>query len=437
MKAIIMAGGEGTRLRPVSDGIPKPMVPLLGRPVLEHIINLLRSHGITEICLTLKYMPAEITEYFGDGSALGIALTYRVESTPLGTAGGIRSCMDFIGNEDFLVISGDAACDFDLSALIGEHMKKLCAVTMALHEHPEPLAYGTVLTDAGARVLRFIEKPEWPQVITDLVNTGIYVISPQVMSRIPESTPFDFAKELFPRLMEEGEIIRGVRLDGYWCDIGAPAAYHRCVMDALDGKIALVPPLSATQIPTGVKIIPPVFIGPRVRFGASAFIGPNVSIEGHSFIGSGAKIEHSVLLNTFIENGVELTGVTCCPGSVVPRETRPAAGSVIARREYSPPSPPLPAPIRTPNPRTIDSTDCSRSVASPNRAKTMRLLSESFLPLGADFGDGLSIKTKKGTVRIAPAPDRDAIIIEARAQSPSLSGDLASEYENVVRNAAL
>ena len=437
MKAIIMAGGEGTRLRPVSDGIPKPMVPLLGRPALEHIIVLLRSHGITDICLTLKYMPTKITEYFGDGSALGVALTYRVETAPLGTAGGVRSCMDFIGDEDFLVISGDAACDFDLSALIAEHRRNPCAVTMALREHPEPSAYGTVLTDKDARVLRFIEKPEWPQVITDLVNTGIYVISPRAMSRVPESTPFDFAKELFPRLMKEGEIIRGIRLDGYWCDIGAPAAYHRCVMDALEGKITLPPPTGGAEIPEGIEIIMPVFIGPEVRFGGSAVIGPNVSLEGRSFVGAGAKIEGSVVLDSFVGDSAELRGITCCPGSVVPQGARPDGGSVIARLGYDPPPPPHVAPIQAPNPRPVAPTNCSRSVASPNRARTMRLLSESFLPLGADFGDGLLIKTRRGNVRISPAADSAAIVIEAQTQNAVLSRELAAEFENVVRNTAL
>lgn len=237
MKAVILAGGKGTRLRAVTGDLPKPMAPLVGKPVMERIIELLRSNGYHEICAALCYHPAAIQSHFGDGSALGVRLEYRLETQPHGTAGSVRACADFYGDEDFLVISGDAACDFDLRALMDRHRQADAAVTMALYPNAEPLQYGLVLQDRQGRVRHFIEKPDWEHVVTDMVNTGIYVLSPQAMAYVPEDQPFDFAKDLFPLLLESGETILGVPMDGYWCDIGTPRAYYQCNLDLLNGTL--------------------------------------------------------------------------------------------------------------------------------------------------------------------------------------------------------
>ncbi len=234
-----MAGGEGRRLKSVTGDLPKPMVSLLGKPLMERVIDLLKKCGIDEICAALRFNPAPILAHFGDGENFGVTLRWRIEETPLGTAGGVKNCMDFVGDEDFLVMSGDAACDFDLRELISDHEASGAAVTMALYEDDEPLRYGCVVPDSSGAVRGFIEKPNWERVVTDLVNTGIYVISPRAMAYVPENEPFDFAKDLFPLLMERGEQIRGVAMPGYWCDIGTPRAYHRCCLDALDGKLKL------------------------------------------------------------------------------------------------------------------------------------------------------------------------------------------------------
>ena len=239
MKAIIMAGGEGKRLKPITGSTPKPLVPLCGRPVMEHIILLLRRHGITDICATLKYRPDDIKNYFGSGEKLGVRLEYRIEQTALGTAGGVKNCADFYGSEDFLVISGDAACDIDLSKLIAEHQRRSPAATIALCPEPEPLRYGLALCDREGFIRSFIEKPDWRHVVTNLVNTGIYIISPRAMEHGPENEEFDFAKDLFPRLLDEGEKLLGVPCDGYWCDIGTPKSYYECCADALSGKLKI------------------------------------------------------------------------------------------------------------------------------------------------------------------------------------------------------
>ena len=233
MKAIIMAGGEGKRLKPITGSTPKPLVPLCGRPVMEHIILLLRRHGITDICAALKYRPDDIKNYFGSGEKLGVRLEYRVEQTALGTAGGVKNCADFY------VISGDAACDIDLSKLIAEHQRRSPAATIALCPEPEPLRYGLALCDREGFIRSFIEKPDWRHVVTNLVNTGIYIISPRAMEHVPENEEFDFAKDLFPRLLDEGEKLLGVPCDGYWCDIGTPKSYYECCADALSGKLKI------------------------------------------------------------------------------------------------------------------------------------------------------------------------------------------------------
>ena len=245
-----MAGGEGTRLKSVTGDTPKPMAKLCGKPVLEHILALLRRNGFERACLALRYRPEVIEEYFGDGSRFGMKLEYHVETAELGTAGCVRACAGFYGGEDFLVISGDCACDFDLRALAEAHLSRRPAVTMALACHDSPLQYGTVLTDREGHVVSFIEKPAWERVVSDLVNTGIYVLSPAAMELVPtDGTPCDFAKDLFPALLEGRRTILGLPLEGYWCDIGTPRAYHQCNLDALDGRLRLDTPSEPAPAP--------------------------------------------------------------------------------------------------------------------------------------------------------------------------------------------
>ena len=242
MKAILLAGGQGRRLRSITGKLPKPMVPLVGVPVLDRLLELLRRSGFTDVCATLCYRPEVIQEHCGDGSGYGVHLRYRIETEPRGTAGAVRACSDFYGRDDFLVISGDAACSFDLLRLYRQHQSSGAAVTVALYPDAEPLQYGLVLQDRQGYVRHFIEKPDWPHVVTDLVNTGIYIVSPRAMTYVPEDTPFDFAKNLFPLLLAANEPILGVPMDGYWCDIGTPRAYYRCCLDVLDGRLSPAPP---------------------------------------------------------------------------------------------------------------------------------------------------------------------------------------------------
>ncbi|MDR3209905.1 MAG: NTP transferase domain-containing protein, partial [Oscillospiraceae bacterium] len=238
MKAVVLAGGLGTRLRPLTDTIPKPMAPIGGQPVLAHIFRLLARAGVTDTVVTLRYMPEKIRDYFGESFA-GIRLTYRVEAVPRGTAGAVRDCADFLGDADFLVISGDCVCDFDLSELVAFHRARGAEATLALTENAAPTEYGIVVTDADGRVLHMIEKPAWEGVVTDCVNTGIYVLSPDILPLIPETGESDFSRAIFPQLLREGRRLYGAAQSGYWCDIGTPEAYRACLDDAENGRIRL------------------------------------------------------------------------------------------------------------------------------------------------------------------------------------------------------
>src|SRR4051794_33135066 len=238
MKAVVMAGGEGTRLRPLTSNQPKPMVPIVGKPCMEHIVELLRDHGFDEVVVTLAFMPQAIRSYFGDGEALGVKIEYSVEDTPLGTAGSVKQAEGAL-QETFLVISGDALCDVDLGALLDFHREKQAAVTIGLKSVDNPLEFGIVVTDEDGRVERFLEKPSWSQVFSDTINTGIYVMEPEVLRHIPPGESYDFSSQLFPLLLEMGRPLYGFVLDGYWQDIGNLDQYRQANFDALGERVRL------------------------------------------------------------------------------------------------------------------------------------------------------------------------------------------------------
>lgn len=337
MKAVILAGGEGTRLRPLSCDTPKPMTNLFDRPVMEHTINLLKKHGITDIAATLCYMPRVFEEYFGDGSRLGVSLRYYYEDVPLGTAGGVAACRDFLDG-DFLVISGDAVCDFDFAPLFEFHKRNHAEVTVVLSRQSNPLGYGLVLTDQAGRVERFIEKPSWDSVFTDTANTGIYILSPSVLKDVPAGQKYDFAHDLFPKLLAEGRAVYAVAADGYWCDIGNCDAYLTCVRDALAGRVKLeLPPAehgvrSLSPIPLDVVISAPVYIGQNVTIGEGARIGPYAVLGEGSKVGRDARVTGSVVNGAVIGRGARLRDSILCRGVKVGDGAVLQSGCVIGEK---------------------------------------------------------------------------------------------------------
>ena len=337
MKAVILAGGEGTRLRPLTLERPKPMVPLFGRPVLEHILLLLRKNGFDQVALSLRYLPQVIQDYFGDGSAWGMELHYFVEQDPLGTAGGVKAAEEFIGDEDFLVFSGDCVCDFDLRECCARHKARKAAVTLLLHRERDPLEYGLVQLDQDNRVERFLEKPGWGEVFTNLVNTGIYFLSPAVLKQIPADTAYDFSRELFPKLLEKGTPLYGDTPYGYWRDMGDTGAYLQAAADALDGKVKLdllLPQLRAgvwcaSPLPESCAVVPPCWIAERVTIGESCLIGPHTVLEQGTFLGDRTVAQRSVLLGCAVGTSSTLHGAILCEDSSVGSGCTLAQGSVL------------------------------------------------------------------------------------------------------------
>jgi mannose-1-phosphate guanylyltransferase / phosphomannomutase len=275
VKAVVMAGGEGTRLRPLTSNQPKPMVPIVGKPCMEHIVELLKEHGFDDIVVTLAFMPQAIRGYFGAGESQGVSIRYSVEESPMGTAGSVKLAEGVL-DEPFLVISGDALCDIDLGALVGFHREKEALVTIGLKSVDNPLEFGIVVTDDDGRIERFLEKPSWGQVFTDTINTGIYVLDPEVLRHVPEGQPFDFSKELFPLLLEMGRPLYGYIADGYWQDIGNLDQFKQANFDALDEKVALNV--------AGIKLRGNVWVGEGVE------LADLESVEGPAFIGNYCRI---------------------------------------------------------------------------------------------------------------------------------------------------
>ncbi|MRS12451.1 MAG: mannose-1-phosphate guanyltransferase [Actinobacteria bacterium] len=339
MKAVVMAGGEGTRLRPLTSMRPKPMVPIVNQPVMEHILGLVKHHGMNEVVATLAFMPQVIEDYFGDGEEWGMDVTYAVEETPLGTAGSVRNAADALA-EPFVVISGDALTDINLTEVIDFHKQKGGAVTIALKRVPDPLEFGVVITDEGGKIERFLEKPSWGQVFSDTINTGIYVVDPLVFDFIPEGKPYDFSSELFPLLMKNGYDLYGCVVEGYWADVGSLDGYIDVHRDILDGKAMIYVPGARTKddvwvgpgadIDPSASIASKVVIGANTKVRAGAKLGPYTIIGDNCLVGADAEISHSIIWNdAFIGKNTQVNGAVLCRSVDVRAGSRVGQGAVI------------------------------------------------------------------------------------------------------------
>jgi mannose-1-phosphate guanylyltransferase/phosphomannomutase len=293
-----MAGGEGTRLRPLTSNQPKPMVPVAGKPCLEHIFELVRRHGITNVVATLAYMPQVIRGYFGEGSHLGVELDYSVEEVPAGTAGSVKLLEHYL-DETFLVVSGDAVTDMNLGAFLRFHRESGAAATLALKRVPDPLEFGVVITGEDGRIERFLEKPSWGEVFSDTINTGIYALEPEILRDIPPDESFDFSKDLFPLLLGKGVPLYGWIADGYWQDIGNITQFQEANRDALDGEVEL-------EIP-GVRLRDNVYVGEGSlaenieQIQGPAVIGNYCSIDETASIGRYTVLGSNVMVKEFCE----------------------------------------------------------------------------------------------------------------------------------------
>ncbi len=304
-----MAGGFGTRLRPLTLGLPKPMVPIANRPMMEHVVALLRKHGFDEIRSLLYFQPEAISGYFGDGSEFGVSMDYLLSKDDYGTAGSVRSASDFIGSDRILVISGDVLTDFDLTEAVKFHQDRKSMATMLLTHMENPRQYGVVITDKSGRITRFLEKPTWGEVFSDKINTGIYILEPEVVNMIPHQKFYDFSKDLFPRLLKDDSPMYGYTADGYWRDVGNIQEYMRAHMDILDGIVKL--DLSLNQLAhkgatlwvgKNQEVDDSVDFNGVVILGDGVTVGPNASLSNcvigeKTAIGESVTISESVVWN--------------------------------------------------------------------------------------------------------------------------------------------
>ena len=334
-----MSGGNGTRLRPLTCDLPKPMVPIFNKPVMEYGIELLRKHNIDEIAVTLHYLPNVIMDYFGDGSKFDVKINYYIEDTPLGTGGSVRNVEDFL-DSTIVVISGDAFTNIDIQKAYGFHREKGSKATLILKREPVPLEYGIVITEDDGKIIRFLEKPSWGEVFSDTINTGIYILEPEVFNNYKKGQNFDFSKDLFPKLLEDGVPMYGYIADEYWCDVGDLNSYIQTHIDILEDEknhILIGKNMSngiwvgeGTIIEKNTRIYPPVYIGKNSIVKSFAVIEPYTVIGDNCFIGEGTSIKRSIIWdNVSILNDCEIRKSVLCNDIKVDEKVRIFDSSAI------------------------------------------------------------------------------------------------------------
>ncbi len=340
MKAMVMAAGAGTRLHPLTFSVPKPLVPIANRPVLEYTIENLRRHGITDVVLNLHNHPQMIRNHFKDGSRWGVRIQYSFEPQLLGTAGGVKKVSSLLKGDTFLIMSGDGLTDIDLTELVAFHRQRRAIGTLALKNVDSRFEYGVTLTGAQGRVTRFIEKPTWSDVFSSQVNTGIYVFEPSVLAQIPPRKTYDFGKELWPKLLKNRARIFGQVINAYWCDVGNLSEYRRAQRDVLDGKVRLPFPGrmirpsiwvdEGTVIDRSVALEAPSLIGKNCQIGRGSRIGAYTVIGNDARIGRNVTLRNCILWNNVrVDNHVSLENCIIGHGARVTENISVYEGAVI------------------------------------------------------------------------------------------------------------
>jgi mannose-1-phosphate guanylyltransferase / phosphomannomutase len=333
-----MAGGEGTRLRPLTYNQPKPMIPMANRALMEHVVALLKRHGFSDVVVTVGFQANAIQNYFGNGAEFGVRMVYASEEAPLGTAGSVRNAMQQL-DEPFVVISGDVLTDIDLSAIVDFHNEKKALATMALRSVPNPLEFGIVITREDGTIERFLEKPSWGQVFSDTINAGIYVFEPDIFDFIGPGE-VDFSSDVFPRLAADGHMLYGYVTDGYWEDIGTLEAYARAHQDILDGRVAV--DMHGFALRKGIWLGEGAEVDPKAEIRGPALIGDYCTVESGATlgeytvlgrnvrVGADAYVERAVVHdNAYLGPGVRLRGCTIGRRSDLRRGSRIEQGVVV------------------------------------------------------------------------------------------------------------
>lgn len=339
MKGIIMSGGIGTRLRPLTCQLPKPMVPIFNKPVMEYGIALLKKHGIDDIAVTLSYLPNNVIDYFQDGSKCDANIKYYIEDRPLGTGGSVKNAKEFLYST-IIVISGDAFTNIDFKKACDFHKEKGSKATLILKKEPIPLEYGVVVTDDNDRIIRFLEKPSWGEVFSDTINTGIYILEPEIFDYYEQGENFDFSKDLFPRLLKDNIPMYGYVAEEYWSDVGDINSYVQTHFDVLsdEKKHYLLGKEQeegiwigeGTIIEKGAKIYPPAYIGSYSLIGEGAIIEPYTVIGNNTIIGKGTSIKRSIIWDDVnISKGCEIRKSVICNNVYIGERSRMFEGVVI------------------------------------------------------------------------------------------------------------
>ena len=343
LKAVVMAGGEGSRLRPITVNLPKPLVPVGNRPIMEHIIELLKRHGVTDVVTTLHYLADEIQNHFGDGHGFGVNITHSIEDTPLGTAGSVKQAEVLLKDDTFVIISGDALTDCDLTKALEFHREKGSVATLILYRVPDPSEFGIVITKEDGRIERFLEKPGWEEVFSDTVNTGIYILEPEILDLMKPRKNYDWSKDIFPKLLADDAPMFGYVMDEYWCDVGNLQQYREAQEHLLDGKTTLSVPGELvgpgiwigenTMIDDQAELVAPVCIGSNCRIKRGATVGPGSVVGDSTLVQAGAHIENSVVWDRcYVGIDSEIRGGIVGSRVTLKRDTKVGEESVIGDR---------------------------------------------------------------------------------------------------------
>lgn len=315
MKAMILAAGVGSRLDPLTRAIPKPMVPIVNRPVIEHIVHDLKKHGFTEIRINLHYLGDVIQDYLGDGSKFGVQISYAQEDKLWGDAGSVKRSQEFFGTETFMVVGGDDISDINLSEVVAFHKSKKATSTITLTPVDDPSQFGIVITEPDGRITRFLEKPKGDDVFSNTANTGVYLFEPEVFDLIPADTFYGFGNNVFPQLLAEGKPLYGFLSHAFWKDVGNLQVYRQTNFEALAGKVVLDFPMPQARpgvwIGEGAKIDPSAEIGSPVAIGRNVTVGPGAKLGENTILGDGSIVETKVTLReTILWEGARVSAGT-------------------------------------------------------------------------------------------------------------------------------
>ena len=344
MKAVVMAGGFGTRIQPLTNSRPKPMLPIMNKPMMEHTMMMLRDLGIKEFIVLLYFKPEIIQDYFKDGSDFGIKITYVVPDGDYGTAGAVKLAQEHIGDDNFIIISGDLVTDFDFEKLFDFHKSKKAKLSIGLTSVENPLQFGVVIANEDDVIEKFLEKPSWGEVFSDTINTGIYIIEPEILDYIPKNENFDFAKDLFPSLMQKEIPLMACNLSGYWRDVGNPESYREVFEDILNHKVnfkihgevkkypdGVLYTFGKYELDSSVEIIGTVVLDKNVTVKKGAKLN-NVVIGENVTIGNSCKIRNSVFWEDIeVEKNVSLDNSVICNNNVIGKNVKAKAGLILAQ----------------------------------------------------------------------------------------------------------